>query len=135
MNDSKQSLDVPEAQFVQHVIELAHDGDVHFNVNDEVREKISLRDVLNTSNHIHTNITEDRVELGFETTSSVSERTARRTHNHPAEYEHHDVTVHGMVVMEWSDGKLPLPDVFIEQAEYPTDPTPNVDVNAHRYDL
>jgi len=135
MQEKVPTIEIPQAQFAQHIIDLAREGDVDYNVADEVREKIDLRDVFNTSNHIHTNIDKDGVELGFETTSSVSERVARKTHHHPAEYENHDVTIHGTISMEWTDGALPLPVSVITQEEWPTDDTPHIDLEAHRYDL
>ncbi len=134
MNEDYQTIEIPQAQFVQHLIDVAREGPVEWNVADEVREDTGFRDVFNTETFFNKKVTAEYVELWFETTGTVTEQVARRTHHHPAEYENHDVTIHGSIRMPWTTERLPQMETYVEQEEHPTEP-PTVDVDAYRYDL
>lgn len=111
-------------------------GNFHDHLSEQAQDNIEYDDVFNTSTFDHVTHSDDSMRLFFEAETTVSEQVARRTHHHPAEYENHDVDVLGVIMVEWEeDQKFPETTVEVEQTEYPTDHTPDVDVNAHRYDL
>lgn len=134
--DQPETLSVPKAQFIRHVVALAREGPIEWHCNDDVQEDLDYTDVFRPSNLLHAENHEECYVLFFETTGSVSERVARATHWQPAEYETHEVPIHGEVTMAWPDDEYQLPETTarIEQVDYPTEP-PAPDVHAHKYDL
>jgi len=133
-----ETIEVPKAQFLLDVIAIGMEGDWQWQVSDEVREKLDYTDVCSMQTVENVQVTEQRIEVHFSTTSSVSERVARRTHHHPAEYKNHDVDVWATMIYEWPEDEydLPVPTVHVEQAEYPTEPSgPFYDPMEHKYDL
>jgi len=122
MQEELPTIEIPQAQFAQHIIDLAREGPVQWHVNEEIREDTGFRDVFNTDTYFNHTVDEDTVELHFETTGTVSEQVARRTRSHPAEYEHHDVTIHGTIVMPWTNEQLPETETYVEQEGRPTEP-------------
>lgn len=131
------TVDVPEAQFINYVVAHAKEtGEYHDLLSDEARDNIDYDDVFNVDTFQRISHSDDSMRLFFETETTVSEQVARRTHSHPAEYKNHDVSVLGVIMVEYNeDNTFPETIVEIEQDEYPTDHSPAVDVNAHRYDL
>lgn len=66
--------------------------------------------------------------------TTQAEQVARRTHHHPAEYKHHDVTIYLSVEVDWSEHALAgETDVYIEQEGGRPKP-PEPDIDAYRHD-
>lgn len=123
---NEETIEIPRKRLAMHVLPLAFEGNVEWNVNDEVKDKVSYKDFLNPYNVTHAENNDDRLLVVSEVESSVSERVSRATHWHPAEYKNHDVTVFCEAVLEWPDDddgyQLPQTLCRIEQGSYPTEP-------------
>jgi len=117
------TIEIPVEAFANELIPQAREAPTDYHTSDEIREKVGFDDVFTASNVVGHNVADDHIEMWFETTSSVSERVARSTRHHPAEYKRHDVTTHGTLIWEFTD-RFKLPRVFAEigQEEYPLDP-------------
>jgi len=123
-----ETIDLPVASLLNELIPLAREWPTEYYTSDEIQQKVGFRDVFTSSNYVGHNVADDHIEVWFETTSTVSERVARKTHHHPAEYKNHDVTVHGTLIWELTDDRtLPKAHTEIGQAEHPLDPpSPNI---------
>jgi len=137
MQQEQPTVDVPEAQFINYVVAHAKEtGEYHDDLSDQAKDKIGYDDVFSVDTFQRISHSDDSMRLFFETETTVSEQVARRTHSHPAEYKNHDVSVLGVIMVRFDeDNTFSKTIVEIEQDEYPTDHSPAVDVNAHRYDL
>jgi len=124
MSDDIDTTDVPTAQFAQHVLTLAAEGDVKWQVSDEVKDKLNYSDVFRAKHVENIETTEEHVEIYCSLSSSVSEKVARASRWQPAEYANHDVTIYVTVTMDWPDDQYQLPrtEAFVGQGEYPTAP-------------
>jgi len=120
------AVELPEEQFVKWIIEQGKEaGHYEKDLNEEVAEKVAFDDLFNYNNFFHKSITERKIVLHFQTTSSVSQRVSRSTRWQPAEYKNHEVTVFGEIMIEWDSDdpmKLLCPRVLMEQETYPTEP-------------
>lgn len=123
---SKDTITLPRAQFIEHIQALAMESEWYWHTSDEVKEKVSATDILRVNNCDHIDVNEQRVELGYRTTTTESEKVARRTHWQPAEYKNHDVDVFARVIMEWPDDQYDIestaPIVEVEQEGGAPDP-------------
>jgi len=133
MNDI---TEVPTEQFARHILPLCLEGEILWEVDDEVKDDISYNDLADPSNLEDVVITDDEVRLFGTVSTSVSEKVASSTRWEPAEYKNHDVTVLYTATMPWptEDYQMPTGDVLVEQDSYPTAP-PSPDVHEHKYDL
>lgn len=118
-----ETIDIPIVRFANELIPQARETPVEYFTSDEIQEKVGFRDVFTASNVEGHNVSDDHIEMWFETTSTVSERVARKTHHHPAEYKNHEVTVFGTLIWEFTpDDQLPVIHAEIGQDEYPLEP-------------
>jgi hypothetical protein len=132
-----ETVEVPSDGFLRHVLPLLIEGDVRWEVSEEVREDISYEELADPSNVVDVRVDEDRLFVVSEFDGTVSEQVARATHWQPAEYAHHDVTVLLEATMPWpdEDDGYVLPSeghVLVHQEEYPTEPpVPEYDPSEH----
>jgi hypothetical protein len=128
-NNDYETIDgIPRDEFLRHVLPLIIEGDVVWDVADEVRECLSYDEIADPSHVDNVKVNEDRLIVVSTFKATVSERVSRATHWHPAEYKNHDVEVFLEATLPWPDEEdgYALPsetNAIVEQRSYPTEPS------------
>ena len=121
--------EIPEQMLYNLVVPYAlEDSNIEWHTDDEVREDMTAHDLCSYSNLEKIDQREDgEIQFWFEDSATVSERVARKTHWHPAEYKNHDVTIHATVSVKVTDDLYDESVIWIEQETFPTEP-PSPDI-------
>lgn len=147
MND-EDTVSLNAAQLAKHALHQAYESpteyhygeipdDLDVSLYDAHKHLTDVTETTTDSRHglsfaDETDETLDGLRVHAELTGYESERVARRTRHHPAEYKQHEVTVH--VTGWWFPRDQLAPLTAIEVGSEGGIPEPDPDVHAHMYD-